>query len=134
MSTPQVHSRLRARLRLSTPFQIGFLVLLWALGAGVARFLGLPVPGGVLGLFALLALLATGGLRPGTLRKGARWLMAEMLLFFVPAVLALLDHREFLGLLGLKILAVIGVGTLSVMVSTALVLEACHRWGARHAA
>jgi len=33
------------------------------------------------------------------MKRGADWLIAEMLLFFVPAVLALLNHKEFIGLL-----------------------------------
>jgi holin-like protein len=51
-----------------------------------------------------------------------------MLLFFVPAVLALLDHNELLGLMGLKILAVIIVSTIMVMSVTALTVDLCYRW------
>ncbi len=44
-----------------------------------------------------------------------------------------LDHREFLGLLGLKILIVILVGTATVMGVTALTVDLCYRWRSRHA-
>jgi holin-like protein len=70
-------------------------------------------------------------LHPASLRRGAAWLLAEMLLFFVPAVLALLDHRDLLGFLGLKILAAVLLGTLAVMVVTGLTVEACFRFEAR---
>ena len=83
----------------------------------------LPVPGSVIGLFLLFLLLMTGGMNLLTVRRGAQWYLAEMLLFFIPAVLAVLDHHEFFGLLGLKILAVILLGTFVVMVATALAVE-----------
>jgi len=54
-----------------------------------------------------------------------------MLLFFVPAVLAVLDHREFLGLLGLKLLAVVLGGTLLVMGGTGLTVDLCCRLSPR---
>jgi holin-like protein len=82
------------------------------------------VPGSVVGLFLLFILLMTGGINLLTVRRGAQWYLAEMLLFFIPAVLAVLDHHEFFGLLGLKILAVILLGTVIVMISTALAVEA----------
>jgi holin-like protein len=40
-----------------------------------------------------------------------------------------LNHRDFLGVLGLKILAVIILSTIAVMVVTAIVVDLCYRWG-----
>ena len=88
---------------------------------------------GLPGWTGLLALLLSRRLSALSLRRGTNWFLAEMLLFFVPAVLAVLGHREFFGLIGLKILAVILVSTISVMVSTALAVEACYRRMSRHA-
>jgi len=65
------------------------------------------------------------------MKRGANWLLAEMLLFFVPAVLALLDHGELIGLLGLKIFAIILLSTTAVMCVTALTVDACYRWSER---
>ena len=62
----------------------------------------------------------------------AEWLLADMLLFFVPAALAVLNHPEFLGLTGLKILFVILASTVAVMVTTALVVDGACRRGAAH--
>ena len=82
----------------------------------------------------VLALLATRRLRVRNVHRGASWLLGEMLLFFVPAVMSLLDHREFLGMLGVKLLVVIVLGTALVMTGTALTIELCYRWMNRHAA
>lgn len=113
--------------------QLGLMVGFWLAGEGLVRMLSLPVPGGLVGLGAVLLLLATRSLSATGLRRGAQWLLADMLLFFVPAVLAVLDHREFLGLMGLKILCVIVLSTALVMLVTASVVDACCRWRERHA-
>ena len=113
--------------------QLGLMVGFWLAGEGLVRLLSLPVPGGLVGLAAVLLLLVTRSLSATGLRRGAQWLLADMLLFFVPAVLAVLDHREFLGLMGLKILCVIVLSTALVMVVTATVVDACCRWRERHA-
>ncbi|MDR3641934.1 MAG: CidA/LrgA family protein [Humidesulfovibrio sp.] len=121
----------RLALRRSRLLQGGALVLFWALGEALVRTTHLPVPGGIIGLALVLLLFASGRLRTISLRRGADWLLAEMLLFFVPAVLAVLDHREFLGLLGLKLLAVVLAGTLLVMGGTGLAVDLCCRLSPR---
>lgn len=122
---------LRLALRHSRLAQGAVLAAFWGLGELAARATHLPVPGGILGLIFVLILLASGTLRATSLRRGANWLLADMLLFFVPAVLAVLDHREFLGLLGLKLLATVLAGTLLVMGGTGLTVDLCCRLNAR---
>lgn len=117
--------------------QIGVLAVFWGLGEGIVRVSGLPLPGGIVGMLLVLALLATGRVRPIAVRRGAGWLLAEMLLFFVPAVMAILDHRELMGLVGLKVAGVILAGTVMVMGGTAFAVDLAWRWrmrGGRHAA
>lgn len=117
--------------------QIGLLAVFWGLGEGIVRLSGLPLPGGIIGMVLVLALLATGRVRPIAVRRGAGWLLAEMLLFFVPAVMAILDHRELMGLVGLKVAGVILAGTIMVMGGTAFAVDLAWRWrmrGGRHAA
>ena len=133
MSRPRLAILLRSKLRRSRVLQICLLVLFSLLGQALAQLLGLPVPGGVVGMALVLLLLATRRLRVRNVHRGASWLLGEMLLFFVPAVMSLLDHREFLGLLGLKLLAVIVLGTALVMSGTALTIDLCYRWMNRHA-
>ena len=118
----------RRGIRTNRLLQVGSILAFWLIGEGLSRWTHLPIPGGVIGLMIVLALLASHRLSHASLRRGANWLLADMLLFFVPATMAVLDHREFLGLLGLKILSVILVGTLVVMSVTALVVELSIRW------
>jgi len=125
---------LRLALRRSRLLQIALIVLFSLLGQVLANAFGLPVPGGVIGMALVLALLATRRLHVRNVHRGASWLLGEMLLFFVPAVMSLLDHREFLGMLGVKLLVVILLGTALVMAGTALTIDLCYRWMNRHAA
>jgi holin-like protein len=69
---------------------------------------------------------------PQTVSKGAGWLLAEMLLFFVPAAMILMQNPQMFGLLGLKLLAIIVVGTILVMAATALTIDVLFRWRQRH--
>ncbi|MBN2751724.1 MAG: CidA/LrgA family protein [Rhodospirillaceae bacterium] len=113
--------------------QIVVLVGVWGLGDLATHVLNLPVPGAIVGLALMLLLLGTGLLRPSSVQGGARLLIGEMLLFFVPAVLAVLDHVDWLGSLGMKLFATVLLGTLFVMLGTALAVDLSYRWWVRHA-
>jgi len=119
------------RLRDHPLLQIAILALFWLAGEAVVRLTGLTVPGGVVGLALAFALLAFGMIRLSSLQRGANWLLAQMLLFFVPAVPAVMDHRELFGVTGAKVLIVILAGTAAVMASTALTVELFHRLASR---
>lgn len=117
-----------------TTTQLCFLIGLWWLCELASKTLGLPIPGGVLGLAVLLVLLLRCRVPDRWVSKGAEPLLDHLLLFFVPATMSLLNHPEFLGLLGLKILFVIISGVVTVMVGTALIVEWHFRLRSRHAA
>lgn len=122
---------MRSMLHRSMILQVATLAGFWAVGEAAVRLLHLPLPGGIVGMAVVLALLSSGHIRPAAVRRGAGWLLAEMLLFFVPAVMAVLDHGELVGLLGLKVAAVIVSGTVMVMGGTALAVDLCYRWRMR---
>lgn len=108
------------------------LLAIYLLGCQLAVWLTLPIPGGVVGLGLLLATFASGLIKPAALQLGAGVLMAEMLLFFIPALMSLLDYGVIVRDEGWRILLVIGVSTLLVMVVTAFTVEAVCRWRMRH--
>ncbi|ABZ00497.1 TPA: CidA/LrgA family protein [Pseudomonas putida] len=112
--------------------ELAILCALFLLGGQLANWLGWPIPGGVMGLALLLILFASGVLKPAMLQLGAGWLMAEMLLFFIPALMSLLDYGSLIREEGWRILLVIAVSTLMVMVVTALTVELVCRWRLRH--
>lgn len=102
--------------------QVGFLIAIWLASDWFVHFTSLPVPGGVLGLgIVFIALLAGFPLR--WVQYGAEWLLAEMLLFFVPAVVALVKYKALFIAEGWQLLVVIFLGTALVMCVTALVVD-----------
>jgi holin-like protein len=113
----------RRLVRRSRLVQVCLILALWWVSASAMRLLPLPIPSGILGFALALILLATGRISLLTLRRGSQWFTGEMMLFFVPAVVSILDHPEFIGLLGLELLAVIVLSTLAVMTVTALTVE-----------
>ena len=77
----------------------------------------------MIGLLLVLILLHFNILSIRSLALGAEWFLAEMLLFFIPAVPAVLNHQEFFGWTGLKILAIIILGTIIVIIGTAFIVD-----------
>jgi holin-like protein len=123
--------QLRSLLRRHRLAQLALVAAFWLAGEELVRITGLPLPGSIIGMALALLALGARGVHVGSMKRGANWLLAEMLLFFVPAVLALLDHTELLGLTGLKIVTVIALSTLAVLCVTALTVDLCYRWIAR---
>ncbi len=112
--------------------EMAILLGLYLLGGKLAEWFGWPIPGGVIGLAMLLLAFALNVVKPAQLQLGAGLLMAEMLLFFIPALMSLLDYGPVLRHEGLRIGLVIGVSTLLVMLVTAFTVDAVCRWKMRH--
>ncbi|MTH53465.1 CidA/LrgA family holin-like protein [Bacillus mangrovi] len=106
--------------------QIGFIHCFYLGGVWVKEVLSLPVPAGILGMFFLLAALFLQIIKLKWVEKGAAWLLAELLLFFVPSAVGIVDYHELFGWLGIKMLGIILVSTLIVMGATALTAERIH--------
>lgn len=124
--------RLRAHLRAGA--QVLFFVGVWSATQRMLDWLHWSVPAAVPGLFAVLLLLASGVLPERRLAAGADWLLGEMLLFFIPPLLAVVRYGPLLAQSGWRLLATIALGSLLVLVGTGLVVERTLRWErARHA-
>ena len=107
--------------------QVVGLAALWWVSDRAMQYLHLPVPGSVAGLGILVLLLRTGLLPLAWVKEGADWLLAEMLLFFIPAVVAVVQYPAVILRSGWQLLVVILLGTVGVMVGTALVVERVFR-------
>ena len=111
------------RQPVQTTWQVGVLIAAWWLADEAASALHLPFSGGVVGLFVLVALLLSGWVRPTTIELGANWLLANMLLFFIPLVVSVVQFTQLLKAQGLMLFVNIGLGFASVMLATALTVE-----------
>ena len=106
------------------------ILLLLALQLGgevAARGLGLPIPGPVIGMAALFALLALVPALAGVVRPAAAGLLAHLSLLFVPAGVGVVGHLGTLSSDGVAIAAALVVSTVAAMAAGALVFRAVAR-------
>ncbi|GAB3262646.1 CidA/LrgA family protein [Chitinimonas naiadis] len=103
--------------------QIFFFVVVWLASDALARYAGWPIPGSVIGLALVAALLFSRLLPSRYVQRGADWLLAEMLLFFIPPVVAVVNFGPLIASQGWRLLAVLLLGMLVVMIGTGLVVD-----------
>jgi holin-like protein len=104
-------------------WQIGVLFLASSAGTFLADHFHLKVPGSMLGMALVFVLLRLKVLRLDWLEKGANWLLGELLLFFIPAAVGIIQYRQVMMADGSRIMLVIAVSTLAVMICTGLLAE-----------
>lgn len=95
--------------------QIAFFIALARLSDALVERLRLPVPGAIAGILLLFALLKLKIVKLQWIDKGADWLLAEMLLFFIPAAVGVVKYKSLVAHSGLRIAAVILISTIAVM-------------------
>ena len=128
MVSHSISLRLQRVAHRNLVLQVALVFAFWIAGQTIVKVSGLPIPGSVVGMLLVLLMLATRRMSIFSIQRGAEWFIADLMLSFVPAVLAVLDHRELFGLLGLKIIGVILGGTIAVMAVTGLIVDLCWRW------
>lgn len=100
---------MRQTLRLL--WQMGLLaVFAWA-ADWLARALGLPIPGNVLGIVVLFLLLSTGLVKESWINEAASFLLRHLIFFFVPIAVGLMNWGGVFYDYGWVLLAAIVVST-----------------------
>ena len=95
--------------------QIIIILAVWSCAYVLQKLLNLPVASGVLGFFLLLFLLEMKWLKLAHVERGADLLLAELLLFFIPPVVGVIQYQDLLIASGWQILLVILISTALVM-------------------
>lgn len=98
----------------------------------IAELLHLPIPGSILGIAVLFLLLKTKVVKLSWIEKGANWLLAELLLFFIPSAVGVMQYIPLLESEGLRILVVVVSSTVIVMVSSGLIASRIAKRKERH--
>lgn len=114
--------------RIQVPLQVVLYIGFFLVAEQLVDWLHLPLPANIVGMLLLLALIMLRVLPLDWVKAGSRWLLAEMLLFFVPAVVAVVNYSQLLRVEGWRIMLVIGISTLLVLATTALVVDRVYRF------
>lgn len=110
-----LHDRTRLKKLNTASCQIIIILAVWSCAYVLQKLLNLPVASGVLGFFLLLFLLEMKWLKLAHVERGADLLLAELLLFFIPPVVGVIQYQDLLIASGWKILLVILISTALVM-------------------
>lgn len=103
--------------------QIIILYGILLLGDGIAKLLHLPIPGSIIGLVLLFTALQFHIVKLEWVDLGAGLLTGELLLFFVPSAVGVVQYDQIVGAIGIKLVAVIVLSTIVVMACTGLVAD-----------
>ena len=103
-----------------TLLQIFLILMVWGFAYTIQKILHLPIASGVLGFFILLFLLETQWIRLEQVEHGANLLLTELLLFFIPPVVGVIQYQQLLIISGWKIVIIIFISTFMVMASSML--------------
>ncbi len=99
--------------------QLSLLFLFWAFGLLLQRTFNLPISAGVLGLFSMLTLLLTGLLPLHWVKAGSDLILSELVLFFVPCVVGLINYQQLFIQQGWQLVLAVLLGSLCVLIVTA---------------
>ena len=111
--------------------QIGLLLIFWWIGSLLQQTLNLPVSAGVIGLFLVLIGLVSGVFKLQWIKTGSDFMLAELVLFFIPCVVGLINYKSLFIAEGWQLITAIVLGTLCVMVFTAYTVHFCFKLESR---
>ncbi|CAI3103323.1 Holin-like protein CidA [Acinetobacter calcoaceticus] len=107
--------------------QILILASFWWVGFIFHHKLGVPISAGILGMFFLLLCLFLKIIKIEQVATGATVILGELLLFFIPVVVAVVQYKTLFMTEGWQIVLSIAIGTISVMLSTCLTIHYYNR-------
>ncbi|MEK3719417.1 CidA/LrgA family protein [Paenibacillus sp. FSL H8-0034] len=100
---------------LKSVLQIGFFMLVSLAMNQLVVLMHWPIPGSILGIVVVFIGLQTKLIKLEWIDAGASWLLAEMLLFFIPPAVSLIQYKDLIMSSGLRILLVMLVSSITVM-------------------
>lgn len=103
--------------------QVLLLIVISFIMNKLVAWLHIPIPGSILGMIVVFVLLQTKVLRHEWLEAGSRWLIAELLLFFISPAVGIVAYPQLLVSDGFQIVLVVGVGTVIVMICSGVVAQ-----------
>lgn len=110
--------------------QISIITLLYEVGQLISNKFALRIPGSIIGMGLLFLLLCLHIIKLEWINVGAKFLSAELLLFFIPSAVQIVNYPELFGRSGVEIILIIMASTVIVMSATGLTAEyVCRKRG-----
>lgn len=103
--------------------QIGLLFAFSIIGNGISSYLHLPISGSIIGIFLVLLCLKCKMIKLKWIEDGANWLLAILLLFFIPSAVGIIQYKDVIQSSGMRLFVVISLSTICVMASTGWIAE-----------
>ncbi|MDQ9832919.1 CidA/LrgA family protein [Acinetobacter soli] len=107
--------------------QIGLLIMLWWIGSLIQKLFQLPISAGVIGLFLVLLGLLSGTFKLNWIKSGSDFILSELVLFFVPCVVGLMNYKVLFLSEGLQLITAVVLGTVCVMLATVYTVHLCFK-------
>lgn len=98
--------------------QILIITTFLLIGNAIHSYARLPIPGSVIGLVLLFLALYLRIIPLKLVDVGAKLLTAELLLFFIPSAVGIMNYPDLFGIVGIKLIIIIFISTVFVMMGT----------------
>lgn len=100
--------------------QIALIGVVWGLADILKKLFNLPMSSGIVGLFLMLGLLLTGVIKLNWVNVGAKFILGELVLLFIPLMMSITQYQQLFFAKGWQLMITIVVSTALVMLSSAL--------------
>lgn len=104
-------------------FQSVFIYCYFFLGEAFVQYTNFPFPGSMIGFFFLFICLKFHIIKLSWVDVGAKFLTANLLLFFIPAAVGIVNYQYIFGIVGIKLIVIIFISTIVVMAATGYVAD-----------
>lgn len=98
--------------------QLAILTGIYLLGNRLAQLTGIPIPGNVVGVVLLYALLALGIIKLAWVQDAADFLIRHLIFFFIPVAVDLMNWGGVFARYGVRLALAIGVSTVLTFLVT----------------
>ena len=93
-----------------------FLYVLFLIGNFIQQSFNLSVPGSIIGMGLLFALLMLKGIKPVWIGEGSSFYVRHLTLFLIPSTVGIMEYLDIFKGSGLLLIGIVVVSTAMVMV------------------
>ncbi|BFL70196.1 hypothetical protein SKB0120_12580 [Moraxella osloensis] len=100
--------------------QITLIGVVWGTADILKKLFNIPMSSGIVGLFLMLGLLLTGVIKLAWVNVGAKFILGELVLLFIPLMMSITQYQQLFFAKGWQLMITIVVSTVLVMLSSAV--------------